>query len=259
MTAAEVKAMRTGLAHRTTLGLCLLITATSAAEPFSTNRFATSMTETTLTEAEQRRSRHWQLTDTEWRRYRMLMEGIRGSVSVATISPVEVLGIHARDDAERWARLMHEDAGRVLAFQHAYSEVFRQIYPGEPLIDPGKLPGAAPAIGFQHGDRLLFFTRSDCVPCNAWIPKLLHAIQTHRGVGLDIYLTDSDEGEDEAVRAWAHAQAIPPEMVRSRTITLNHDNGMLRRLTDTTTVPHLLHRRADRLLAVTPESLGRSR
>ncbi|MEW8057076.1 MAG: TIGR03759 family integrating conjugative element protein, partial [Candidatus Thiodiazotropha sp.] len=46
-------------------------------------------------------ARLWGLSETEWRRYKQLMQGIRGSISPATISPIEVLGIHARDDAER--------------------------------------------------------------------------------------------------------------------------------------------------------------
>ncbi|MCG7882525.1 MAG: TIGR03759 family integrating conjugative element protein, partial [Candidatus Thiodiazotropha endolucinida] len=68
----------------------------------------------------------WGLSETEWHRYKELMQGIRGSISPATISPIEVLGIHARDDAERqryaevWAHAMYEDAGRILAFQRAY-------------------------------------------------------------------------------------------------------------------------------------------
>ena len=46
-------------------------------------------------------ARLWGLSETEWRRYKQLMQGIRGSISPSTISPIEVLGIHARDDAER--------------------------------------------------------------------------------------------------------------------------------------------------------------
>ena len=82
--------------------------------------------ETSLSRTDIDPARVWGLSKTEWRRYRSLMQGIRGSVSPATISPIEVLGIHARDDAERrryaelWAQAMWEDAERILAFQRAY-------------------------------------------------------------------------------------------------------------------------------------------
>ena len=69
----------------------------------------------------------------EWQRYRQLMQGIRGSISPETISPIEVLGIHARDEAERqryadaWASAMHEDVDRILAFQRAYDEAGKRL------------------------------------------------------------------------------------------------------------------------------------
>ena len=63
---------------------------------------STALAGSSLTASERARSRSWGLTQAEWHRYRQLMQGIRASVSPATISPVEVLGIHARDAAERY-------------------------------------------------------------------------------------------------------------------------------------------------------------
>jgi hypothetical protein len=69
----------------------------------------------------------WGLSEAEWQRYLALMQGIRGAISPKTLSPIEVLGIHAETEAERrnyarrFARLMREeDAERLLAFQRAY-------------------------------------------------------------------------------------------------------------------------------------------
>ena len=73
---------------------------------------STSSVTTPLAPLETARAEVWGLSETEWRRYRSLMDGIRGSISPPTISPIEVLGIHARDAAERlryaeaWARMM---------------------------------------------------------------------------------------------------------------------------------------------------------
>ena len=44
--------------------------------------------------------------------------------------------------AERWARMMRDDAERILAFQHAYDQAWRRLFPAEPLIDPAQLPRA---------------------------------------------------------------------------------------------------------------------
>ena len=97
-----------------------------------------------LADTDLARARVWGLSETEWHRYRHLMQGIRGSVSPSTISPLEVLGIHARDDEERqryaeaWVRAMREDVDRILAFQRAYDAAGKRLYPNEPLKSYGK-------------------------------------------------------------------------------------------------------------------------
>ena len=98
------------------IGIALAATIPGFATESATTQVETtgqdhSSTETTtLSAAERARSHLWNLSETEWNRYQALMQGIRGSISPPTISPIEVLGIHARDDAERsryaelWAR-----------------------------------------------------------------------------------------------------------------------------------------------------------
>ena len=196
-------------------------------------------------------ARLWGLSETEWRRYKQLMQGIRGSISPSTISPIEVLGIHARDDAERqryaevWARAMYEDAGRILAFQRAYDAAAKRLYPNVSLIDVSRLPGKREAKKtFQSGDRLLFFTRPDCPACDLLLNKLLKRIDEVSGI--DIYLTDVDKGDDAAVRNWATTHKIDPDWVRSRRITLNHEGGALDKLTQGQgEVPSVLRRRGE--------------
>ncbi len=194
-------------------------------------------------------ARLWGLSETEWRRYQQLMQGIRGSISPTTISPIEVLGIHARNEAERqryaeaWAHAMYEDAGRILAFQYAYDAATERLYPNMSLIDISRLPRKTEANHrFQPTDRLLFFTRPDCPACDRLLGKLLQRIDEVNGI--DIYLTDVDTGDDRAVRDWATHHQIDPEWVRSRRITLNHDGGALDTLTQgQADVPSVLRRR----------------
>ncbi|MCB1753820.1 MAG: TIGR03759 family integrating conjugative element protein, partial [Gammaproteobacteria bacterium] len=147
------------------------------------------------------RAQLWSLSATEWRRYRQLMQGIRGSISPPTIPPIEVLGIHARDEAERrryaeaWARAMREDAGRILAFQQAYDAAGRRLYPDEPLIDVYRLPGKSVATdALQSTDRLLFFTRPACPVCDLLLDRLLRRIDAVGGI--DIYLSGLVPGDD---------------------------------------------------------------
>jgi integrating conjugative element protein (TIGR03759 family) len=232
---------------------------TVTAESVTTQPQETRLERSALTETERRRAAEWQLDAREWQRYESLMVGVRGSVSPSTLSPVEVLGIHARDDAERrryaerWARLMHEDAERVLAFERAYREAFARLYPAEFLIDPAALSAASqsPAAGADSSadDRLLFFTRVGCGRCDALLARLVARLEPRQG--LDIYLLGVAEGDDAAIRDWARERAISAGWVQSRKVTLNHDGGALARVTrGAGAVPLLLRRRGEALTSV---------
>lgn len=89
-------------------------------------------------------AQYWGLTLEEMERAKLLMRGPRGAFSDPRISPVEVLGVHARSDAERikyaelFARMLHEDTVRVLAWNLAGSRAMQRLYPNEPVIDLGK-------------------------------------------------------------------------------------------------------------------------
>ena len=209
--------------------------------------------DTTLSASELARARAWGLSATEWQRYQALMQGIRGSVSPATISPIEVLGIHARDREERrryaetWARTLHDDVDRILAFQRAYDDAAKRLYPNVPLVDIARLPRKVDKrTTFQSGDRVLFFTGAECPACDRVLNRLLKRVDEFGG--LDIYLTDLVPGDDAAVRAWATEHKIDPALVHSRRVTLNHDAGALAKLTDGAgTVPTLMRRRGGEL------------
>ncbi|WP_230971763.1 hypothetical protein [Nitrogeniibacter aestuarii] len=107
---------------------------------------------TSVASIEQRRdllqARLWGLEVSEIKRARDLMTGPRGAFSVANISPLEILGIHARNEQERrryaelMARVMVEDTQRILAFQQEYDAAVRRLYPGIKTVDFG--PGGAP-------------------------------------------------------------------------------------------------------------------
>ena len=218
-----------------------------------TGQGASSTAANTLSDTDLVRARLWDLSETEWHRYKQLMQGVRGSISPATLSPIEVLGIHARDEAERqryaeiWARAMHEDVDRILAFQRAYDAAGKRLYPNELLIDVDRIPQKTEETSvLQSTDRLLFFARPECPVCDVLMNKLLKRIDEVSGI--DIYLTDIEAGDDVAVRAWASTHQIDPVWVRSRRITLNHDGGALDKLTSGQgEVPYVLRRRGEDL------------
>ncbi len=175
----------------------------------------------------------WNLSEAEWTRYQALMRGIRGSVSPASLSPLEVLGIHAQTEAERkdyarrWARLMHEDTTRILAFQAAYTEASRELNPGGQIIDTralaGPVPQSSPIEWAQPGDRMLLFMPLDCLSCGDFL-RAAHAASA-KGAQVDVYLTG--QASDAAILQWAAAQSFDSRAVQAKKITFNRENGEL--------------------------------
>lgn len=239
--------------------------AVSAATPEATTTSMVVTAEPSTTrraESPHFRVEQWALDDTEWQRYQTLLQGIRGSVSPVTLSPIEVLGIHARTDeerqryAERWAVMMREDAERILAFQRAYDEASRRLFPSSVLIDPQHLSHARPVIDaasqftWQASDRVLFFADTQCPACDAVLERLVSQLDHFSGI--DLYLTDVANGEEERIRDWAASQRIDPHWVSQHKITLNIDAGALDQVTAHTGLSHhpmptLILRRDDRL------------
>ena len=207
------------------------------------------------------RAELWALSPTEWQRYASLMTGIRGTISPANISPIEVLGIHARDlverqkYAERWARLMHDDVERVLAFQHAYDEASRRLFPHEPLIAERAEASASP-VGpdIAENDRVLLFVAPSCTACDTALATVLQRLD---GIaGLDIYLSAVKTDDVSAVRTWAASHGIPPEQVKRGKVTLNFDAGTLKQLGhEGTTLPIAMRRRGEAISPLSVDTL----
>jgi len=248
-----------------TVAATIVVLSTPSSVPAQeTARTATDVThaspsnesETPLSATEQHQAQAWELNESEWRRYRQLMLGIRGSVSDARLSPVEVLGIHARDETERrhyamrWAQAMRADAERILAFQRAYDAAAEQLFAGLPLIDAGRLktvPQMTSAL--RRGDRVLYFTALECPACEAMLAKLLKHLNTVAGI--DIYFTDLGPGSEARIRAWADKHSIEPAWVQGRRVTLNIDNGVLASLSsEGTQAPVLFRRRGEAVEAL---------
>lgn len=207
------------------------------------------------------RAELWALSPTEWQRYASLMTGIRGSISPTNISPIEVLGIHARDlrerqkYAERWARLMHDDVERILAFQHAYDEANRRLFPNEPLIAETAGVSASPVEpGVAESDRVLLFVAPGCSACDTALATILQRLD--RIAGLDIYLSAVKTDDVSAVRTWAASHSIPPEQVKRGKVTLNFDAGTLKQLGhDRTTLPIAMRRRGEAISPLSVDAL----
>lgn len=181
----------------------------------------TSQVQQTQTDNSARESAVWGLSDTQWQQYRDVMKGPRG-VQSPGIDPVLALGLEAESAAERrhmaelWVKQEYQRVEKELAFQREVDAAWKRLYPGVLPVNMGNATGVAHDT---HGRLALFVRRENCPQCDA---RLNAVLADNRPV--DIYLVDSG-GSDDVIRQWALAHHIPVDRVRSRQITLNHDNG----------------------------------
>lgn len=175
--------------------------------------------------------KQWGIDATEYARFETLMRGPRGAFSVDNISPLEVLGIHARTAqerrqyADRLVRLMYEDTERVLAFEYEVQAAWRRL--NRPMFNPAKLPAkASPVTATPSGKRLALFvsTKADCLDCLSRTKALAARSDI---TGLDIYVTDTNDAD--AIRAFARKAGIRPKDVTDKRITLNQGVGLFAR------------------------------
>lgn len=95
----------------------------------------------------------WGLSQDEMARAKLLSHGPRANFSVPNLSPLEVLGIHARSEAERrkyaeqFARIFHADVERSLAWNAAYEEAIARLYPNDKIVDFSGLPKVSAPVG----------------------------------------------------------------------------------------------------------------
>lgn len=248
----------------------------------------TSMTSTQTTQAQtesvdQINSRYWGLSVDDYRRSQSLMRGIRGSISDPRITPIEVLGIHAKNDAERrkfaemFARLMAEDAARVLAFQDDYQQAFARLYPNLRAIDlqnPKRLPSpqktlasipSIPTTGIKAfasqsrmlntsamsqpsklavGDRILLFAIPGCANCGALMQRA--TAMANAGMTVDVFVVGANNESD--VQRYAQSVGVDPGLVRRGAITLNLDQGTFARVLPwKPDLPQVVRKRGDTL------------
>lgn len=259
--------------------LVALHAAVAQAQTRTTTTSATTAqaTPTQVDSAELTAARHWGLTLNDYRRYQALMKGVRGAISDPRISPLEVLGIHARDDAERrkyaemFARLMAEDTQRVLQFQLEYDRAFRRLHPKLVALDfsasaqkpegrkPAFAPAPAPAVlatasvtagisrpaAVSSGDRMLVFTRADCRECDDLVQRA--AAAARHGVTVDVYVVGARSSNE--AQSYARRIALDPALVSAGRVTLNLDGGTFARvLPKQRDLPALVRKRGESLV-----------
>jgi len=180
-------------------------------------------------------NQYWQLTDTEWTRYESIKKNSPWAKWENKASPLALLSHYATsiEEKRRYARIEAElDTWRqhnVTEFQMLYDKE-RDIVHARYMDWIGKRQPTLASI--KPYDRLrLFIKAGECdAECRSVVGRVL---KTQAKV--DIYVTGAKT--DTAIFKWAEMANIPVERVKTKEITLNHDNGVFKLVTDSLGLP----------------------
>lgn len=201
-----------------------------------------------LTKADQQQAQSWGLDSSEEKRYLAIMTN-RGTqyfkardlkthagdmIVSDNYTPVEVLGINARTDAERrkYAQEQAEQEfqwnAKFLAYNNAYHKTAVTLKDelNLPIIkkfDTTKFsPYSYKPISLKPHDKLMLFVGiNDAV--RSIISSLMGSITKDPNIQLDVYFVGKNITKTE-VQTWAKSQNLIPEMVKDHQITLNFGN-----------------------------------
>lgn len=182
-----------------------------------------------LTEQQLHEAKVWNLTLDEERRYVLLMQN-RSGIYYRGLrqTPLDILGINARDEAERahFAELSAaQEAQKVaknIAWNNAFHKAYNELFANIPVVgdfDPAPYsPYAYQPVHLNSGETLYLFTKQD-ESLRTVLLTLFDAIANTPNTQLHVMLLDCDDTE---IQLWANKNQIPENLVNSGQLTLNH-------------------------------------
>lgn len=184
-----------------------------------------------LSKAQQHEARVWQLTDAEEKRYLQLMQSRSGLYYQGLrMSPIDILGLNARDDAEREhlaelaAKQEAQKVAQNIAWNNAFYQAYNMLFKDVPVVgdfDPSPYsPYAHQPIQLKSGERLYLFVKADDAVKTTLI-QLIDAISRTSNTQLNLLFIDMD---NDAIQLWANRQQLPMALVNSQQIILQ-DGG----------------------------------
>ena len=124
-----------------TLGAPLQAQTVGKTQQTRTQEASTQSSYSTMDDRDRLLGQIWGLSNEEMIRAKVLLKGPRAAFSVENLSPVEALGIHARDEKERvkyaemFARALQADVERSLAWNNTFTAVQARLFPNQAVLD----------------------------------------------------------------------------------------------------------------------------
>ena len=274
--------LRNSWMNRTTVTvLCLLVAGLSAMTMAASGKETKSFRDIQTRKSEAKKTifvdlaadaKRWGLDLQEWKRYLEIKKGPRGFWS-PNLDPIALLALEARDDQERryyakkYAIMQDKRIQDELTTDRYRREWVMEMYADGSAVDTSllrqedlfghkstkpKLSFANPSNAITVGDRFLFFVDIS-ITTQDLLNRLMNKLDDLFGVTLDIYVMGAKSDND--IHQWAKKSGVRADLVNSKLITLNYDNGALKKLSSDVAKAQLFLERDGKLLRVSETSL----
>ena len=184
-------------------------------------------TKSFLTEHEKSLAKQWMLKETDWLKYKQIMSGPRGVWSPG-LDPLTALGVSETDLTERkryadiWIKVETKRTELELAFEVQRQIAAKEFHGDTLLINNTEWIKDWEKNRAKIRIQVLFFADVSCKKeCKEKFNTLYASVG--RTTRLDIYF--SKGASTTEIGEWAAYMKIPPEVVKSRAVTLNFDEG----------------------------------
>lgn len=234
---------------------------------------STMQADQSLDQRYQKDANRWGLSVEEWMRYLEIKAGPRGMWSPG-LDPIAYLALEAETIAEQrhyaivYAHMQDARIRSELRVDWMRRQEVIKIYKSKPTFNQellkksrekksnlGKLNESilsSPADSLLYGDRLLYFIDVSLSP-KAQVQTLVRKIDEYDGVGLDIYVSGAED--DSQIMTWAGKVGIERDHVENGSVSLNHEDGALKRLSIDNSNSQLFLSRDDQIHRVKESAL----
>lgn len=182
-----------------------------------------------LSDEERTLARQWMLTDQDWVKYKRIMVGPRGTWSPG-LDPLTALGVMETDPNERrryaeiWMQIEIKRSELELAFEVERMSASARILRGQPVVQNQSWIDNWNAEQAERTHDVNLFVDVECAEsCAELYTEVLASTGTDDKVRLNIFFPAGTSADQ--IGQWARVVGIPPEIVKSRKVTLNFEEG----------------------------------
>lgn len=189
----------------------------------SLNQFTSNM----MSEEDRALAKKWKLKDSDWLKYKDIMEGPRGIWSPG-LDPLTALGVSETDPLERkryaelWIEMESKRYELEIAFEVERMKAAKRIFGDQKVIDDTQILAEWKRKQDHIKDLGILFVDVTCkVECKDYMDDIKDSMGNK--TKLDIYFKEGALAEE--IGEWATFMQLNREDVKARRITLNFDDG----------------------------------